>query len=82
MHDQSYPLLAQTVRQRRSALGLKQTELAELARCSPRFVHTVEAGKTTLRLDKLVEVLSVLGLGLKLEPGRGLRIDERLREAP
>ena len=52
------------VRSRRRKLGLKQTELAELAGCSARFVHTVEAGKTTVRLDKLLDVLDVLGLEL------------------
>ena len=55
-----------TVRARRQALGLKQGELADLAGCSARFVHTVEAGKATVRLDKLIDVLNVLGLRLEL----------------
>ena len=50
-------------------LGLRQDELAELAGCSTRFVHTVEAGKDTLRLDKLIELLAALGLGLALRRG-------------
>jgi len=50
-------------------LGLRQAELAELAGCSTRFVHTVEAGKETLRLDKLVELLAALGLGLVVRRG-------------
>lgn len=58
--------LAARVRARRRALGLKQRELAELAGCSTRFVHTVEAGKTTVRLDKLLDLLDVLGLRLEL----------------
>lgn len=45
-------------------MGLRQEELAELAGCSTRFVHTVEAGKPTVRLDKLTDVLGVLGLRL------------------
>jgi len=52
------------VRARRRALHLKQEELAELAGCSTRFVHTVEAGKPSIRLDKLLDVLQVLGLRL------------------
>jgi y4mF family transcriptional regulator len=52
-------------------LGLRQADLAELAGCSQRFVHTVEQGKATLRLDKLLDVLEVLGLGLSVVPGRG-----------
>ena len=56
--------LGAVVRARRVELGLKQRELAELAGCSTRFVHTVEAGKPTVRLDKLTDVLQVLGLRL------------------
>ena len=82
MHDRAYEDLAEIVRSRRRTLGLRQTELAELARCSTRFVHTIEAGKATLRLDKLIDVLAVLGLGLRVGPGRGLEVDERLRSAP
>jgi y4mF family transcriptional regulator len=63
--------LAGAVRRRRRELGLRQAELAELAGCSQRFVHTVEQGKPTLRLDKVLDVLEVLGLGLVVVPGRG-----------
>ena len=56
--------LGERVRQRRKALGLRQADLADLAGCSNRFVHTVENGKTTLRLDKVLDVLDVLGLEL------------------
>ncbi len=63
--------LGQEVRARREMLGLRQAELAELAGCSPRFVHTVEVGKDTLRLDKILDVLEVLGLDLQVVPGTG-----------
>jgi len=33
--------------------------------------HTLEQSKPTLRLDKLLDVLEVLGLGLSVAPGRG-----------
>lgn len=56
--------LAGVVRARRKALGLRQAEVADLAGCSERFVHTVENGKASLRLDKLLHVLEVLGLDL------------------
>jgi y4mF family transcriptional regulator len=56
--------LASTVRVRRKALHLTQTELAELAGTSMRFVHTLENAKATVRLDKVLDVLTVLGLGL------------------
>lgn len=63
--------LAGVVRTRRAELGLRQSELADLAGCSERFVHTLEHGKSTLRLDKLLDVLEVLGLDLITAPGRG-----------
>jgi y4mF family transcriptional regulator len=71
MHDRSFAtVLAATVRERREELGLRQVELAELARCSTRFVHTVESSKPTVRLDKLLAVLQVLGLHLQLARGK------------
>ena len=52
-----------------------------MAGCGPVFIYDVERGqKATLQLDKLVEVLRVLGLELVLELGHdGLRVSERLR---
>jgi y4mF family transcriptional regulator len=63
--------LGTAVRSRRRELGLRQAEVAELEGCSQRFVLTVEQGKPSLRLDKVLEVLEVLGLGLEVVPGRG-----------
>jgi y4mF family transcriptional regulator len=63
--------LGASVRARRQELGLRQVEVAELAGCSQRFVHTLEQGKPSLRLDKILDVLEVLGLGLMVVPGRG-----------
>jgi HTH-type transcriptional regulator/antitoxin HipB len=75
MHERAFPeLLGQRVRSRREDLGLSQVELAELAGCSTRFVHTVEAGKATLRLATLLQVLRALGLRLELAgPGTQIR---------
>ena len=56
--------LAAAVRLRRKALGLRQDELAALAGVSTRFVHTLESGKQTVRLDAMRAVLDVLGLQL------------------
>lgn len=65
MHDHAFhQALGTTLRERRAALALNQVDVAELAGCSTRFVHAAEAGKATLRLDKLVAVLDVLGLDL------------------
>ncbi len=63
--------LADTVRSRRKALGLTQTQLADLAGCGPVLVYAIESAKITVRLDKLVDVLTVLGLQLRVEPNTG-----------
>ena len=74
MHDRAdYPASwADELRRRRLELGLRQGELAALAGVSTRFVHTLEQGKPTLRLDKVLAVLGQLGLDLALEPGTGV----------
>jgi HTH-type transcriptional regulator / antitoxin HipB len=64
------PDLAQQVAQRRRALGLTQQDLAELAEVSHRFVQSLEAGKATVRLDKVRAVLTVLGLSLAVVPSK------------
>lgn len=69
--DARLSLLARAVRARRRHLNLRQAELADLAQCSPRFVHMLEQGKPTVRLNKLLGVLEVLGLGMTLRPGNG-----------
>lgn len=66
-HDRAAALGA-AVRARRRRLGLRQEELADLAGCSERFVHTLETGKQTVRLDKVLDVLAVLGLDLAVVP--------------
>lgn len=63
--------LASAVRARRKALGVTQVELARLSGCGPVFVYALETGKKTLRLDKLLAVLEVLGLELVVTEGKG-----------
>lgn len=60
------PAIAALVRERRRVLRLTQEDLADLAGCSPRFVRALEAGKASVRMDKLLDVLTVLGLELKV----------------
>lgn len=50
------------VRGRRKQLGLTQQDLADLAGASDRFVRDFENGKPSVRLDKVLDVLNVLGL--------------------
>lgn len=56
--------LGATIRQRRRDLLLTQADAAALAGVSERFVREVEAGKETVRLDKLRLLLAALGLEL------------------
>ncbi len=68
-HDDALPaaILGRAVRDRRRRLGLRQLALADLAGVGVAFVYDLEHGKPTLRLDKVLAVLSVLGLGLVVE---------------
>ena len=59
--------IGQAIRTRRKQVGLTQTQLAELAGCTQPFVVVAELGKPTLRLDKLMDVLRVLGLTLTVQ---------------
>ena len=60
---------ASAVRSRRRQLRLRQDELADLAGVSERFVYALEHGKQSVQLDKVVAVLSALGLHLELHRG-------------
>ena len=74
--------LGLAIRARRKALKLTQVDLSKLAGCGPDFVYDVEAGKTSLRLDKLLDLLSVLGVELVLGQGKnGLRVAPELEPA-
>jgi HTH-type transcriptional regulator / antitoxin HipB len=63
--------LAMLIRSRREDFGLRQDELADLAGCSTRFISMAEHAKPTLQIDKLLDVLAVLGLELVVRPGHG-----------
>ena len=69
MHDRSD--VGQAIHTRRRDLRLTQDQLADLAGCSTRFVHALERGKPTLRIDKVLDVLEVLGLELAMRRGTG-----------
>lgn len=56
--------LAERIRERRRSLKLNQLELAQLSGTSERFIRELEHGKTSVRLDKALAVLTTLGLEL------------------
>ncbi len=57
--------LGSLVRQRRNELGLTQTELADVARTTLRFVSELERGKATAQLAGVLRVLAALGIKLE-----------------
>jgi HTH-type transcriptional regulator / antitoxin HipB len=70
--------LAESVRARRRVLGLRQDELADLAGVSTRSVHAIEQGKSTVRMDILMLVLTALGWQLRVVgPGIDITIAEQ-----
>jgi HTH-type transcriptional regulator / antitoxin HipB len=62
--------LGRAIRARRRALRLNQGELANLAGVGLAFLYELEHGKATVRIDKLLAVLAVLGLELQLREGK------------
>ena len=53
--------IAEFVKERRKKLGMTQVTLADRAGVGLRFVRDLEQGKTTLRLDKVNQVLQMFG---------------------
>jgi HTH-type transcriptional regulator / antitoxin HipB len=57
--------LGPLIRRRRLELRLTQTELADVARTTLRFVSELERGKQTAQLDGVLRVLAALGIRLE-----------------
>lgn len=62
--------LGRRIKVERKQQNLTQTQLALLSGTSLNFISQLEAGKTTVRLDKALSVLQTIGLQLKIEYGR------------
>ncbi|MGL4176105.1 MAG: type II toxin-antitoxin system Y4mF family antitoxin [Dermatophilaceae bacterium] len=62
--------LGGAIRKRRRDLGLTQVEVADLGAVSVKFLIDLEQGKPSVRLDKVMDVLDVLGLELRVEVRR------------
>lgn len=68
------------IRRERKARNLSQQELGDLAGAGLNFVSQIERGKETVRFDKLLGLLQVLGLELVLSRGTGaLSISKELQ---
>jgi len=58
--------LGKAIRSQRKSDGLTLTETSGLTNVGVRFLSELENGKPTVRLDKLLRVLSSFGLQLNL----------------
>jgi len=56
--------LAKLLKLKRKRLNITQAELAEKAGVGLRFLRECEQGKTTLRMDKVNQVLELFGYEL------------------
>ena len=54
--------LGKIVALRRKAQGLTQSDLAGLAQTGTRFISDLENGKGTVQFDKVMHILTLLGL--------------------
>lgn len=63
--------LGKQILERRKRLGLTLQEVADLAEVAVTFVHQLEHGKPTVRLSKVIDVLTVLGLRIELKDRLG-----------
>ncbi|MBI5646608.1 MAG: helix-turn-helix transcriptional regulator [Ignavibacteriae bacterium] len=60
--------LERFIKQKRKSMGMTQPELAERAGVGLRFIRELEQGKTTLRMDKVNQVLRLFGHELAASP--------------
>ncbi len=63
-------LLGTTIRQARKSQNLTQQQLGEFSGVGLNFISQLERGKSTVRLDKLLDVLEVLGIEICLQHGK------------
>ena len=60
--------LSDFLKNKRKQLNLTQQQLAGKAGVGLRFIRDLEQGKTTLRMDKVNQVLKLFGQELGLQP--------------
>jgi len=60
--------LSDFLKNKRKQLSLTQEQLAEKAGVGLRFIRDLEQGKTTLRMDKVNQVLKLFGQELGPQP--------------
>lgn len=60
--------LGAVVREQRKRLALKQLDIAGLGNTGNRFIVDLENGKPTVQLQKVLDVMDLLGLELVVRP--------------
>ena len=65
--------LGALVREQRRALALKQLDVAGLGNTGNRFIVDLERGKPTVQLQKVLDVLDLLGLEVVVRGKAGAR---------
>ena len=63
---QSAAELGAAIRMRRKSRGITQQELACFSGCSAKFLTDLENGKPTVRFDKVLRVVMMLGMDFHL----------------
>jgi y4mF family transcriptional regulator len=66
--EQGLMTLSDFLKEKRKKLNLTQQQLAEKAGVGIRFIRDLEQGKTTLRMDKVNQVLQLFGMELGPQP--------------
>jgi len=66
--EQVLMTLSDFLKNKRKQLNLTQHQLAEKAGVGLRFIRDLEQGKTTLRMDKVNQVLKLFGQELGPQP--------------
>lgn len=59
--------IAEIVRSERKRQKISQTVLAQVSNVGLRFVGDIERGKPSVQFDKLLSVLTSLGIAVKLD---------------
>jgi len=68
---QSTAELGQLARERRQQMALTQLDVAGLSNTGNRFIVELEQGKPTLQLQKVLDVLNLLGLEVVIRAKSG-----------
>lgn len=83
MHPKGYKMnnrqtLSVFLKAKRKQLKLTQPQLAEKAGVGLRFIREMEQGKTSLKMDKVNQVLNLFGMELRpVQINRNIQTNEK-----